>query len=663
MAEEKDLLELMRKRFKRCLDDSSEKDNRERALKAIKFRALEQWPDKIKNERENDPEGSRPCLVMDEINQYINQVKNDYRQNRPGIKVRPVDDKGDKDVAEAFQGLVRNIEDQSNADIAYDNAFDQMLDGGFGYFRIITEYCDDEGFDQDIRICQIKNRFAVYLDPDRQLPDGSDAEFGFITEWVNEDEYERLYPESKAASWDEGDGEEGWKNENDIRVAEYFYVEYEKRTLILLPTGEVAYKDEWPEDAGEIPKELKTRTIDHRKVCWVKSNGSEVLEKSVWPSKWIPIVECIGNEIDIEGKSKKSGMVEGAMDPQRMHNYGVSSFVETVALAPRAPWVTYEGQIEGHEQDWKTANRRNISVLQVKAVTDEAGTVLPLPQRQAPPGIPTGWAAIVEGSRSWVQASLGQYNASLGAASNETSGKAILSRQRQGDTATYHYTDNMAKSIRHCGRIIVDLIPKIYDTKRVVRLLAEDGEEDHAIFDPSIEGPKVEQTLSDGTLRKIYNPSVGKYDVSISVGPSYSTKRQEGAEMMTQVLQGNKEMMSLIGDIYFRILDVPYGDKIADRLKAMLPPNLQQLESENQGDNSPEKMQMVIQHLEQQLQESQASMDGMQQAVQQKEQELQQAEQSLNGQASQIREQLAKLNAAKSELESEKVVLTRLTSA
>jgi hypothetical protein len=647
MSDDKALLELMRKRFKRCLDDPSEQDNRKRALAAIKFKALEQWPDKIKQEREGDPEGARPCLVMDEINQYLNQVKNDYRQNRPSIKARPVDDKGDKEVAEAFQGLIRNIEDQSNADLAYDNAFDQALDGGFGYWRVLTEYADDESFDQEIRIALIKNRFAVYLDPDRQLPDGSDAEFGFVTEWVNKDEFNRLYPNAKEASFKEGEGDE-WSNEDSIRVAEYFYVEYKSRTLIRMPDGTIADKAEWPEEAGEVPEELKTRTVQERKVCWVKTNGDEALEKREWPGKWIPIVEVIGNEIDIEGKSKKSGIVESAMDPQRMHNYAVSSFVESVALAPRAPWVAYEGQLEGHENEWKTANRRNISVLQAKPVVDEStGTILPLPQRQPPPGIPAGWAGIVEGSRGWVQSAMGMYNTSLGAPSSARSGKAIMAEKREGDTATFHYPDNMAKSIRHCGRIIIDLIPKIYDTKRIVRLLEEDGTEDYAMFDPSIQGPKIEQQLSDGTIRKIYNPTVGKYDVTISVGPSYTTKRQEGAEMMTQVMQGNPEMMNLLGDIYFRILDVPYGDKIADRFKTMLPPQVQQMESEDKGQNSPENMKIAIQTLEQKLQEAEAMMQGMQEAVSKKEQELQQAEQSLNGQAAQIKQDLLKLNAEK----------------
>lgn len=621
MAEEndKDLLETLRKRFKRCLDDPSEQDNRKRALEAIKFRSGEQWPDQVKRDRESDPEGTRPCLVMDEINQYINQVKNDFRQNRPSIKARPVDDKGDKEVAEAFQGLIRHIEDVSNADIAYDQSFDQALDGGFGYFRVITDYANENSFDQEIKIAQIKNRFAVYLDPDRQLPDGSDSEFGFITEWVDKDEFKRKYPDAKLSSWSQGDDrQEHWHEEDNIRVAEYFYVEYKTRTLIALPEGGVAFKDEWPADAGDIPKSLKTRNVQDRSVCWVKTNGTEVLEKSKWLGKWIPIIEVIGNEIDIEGKSKKSGIVESAMDPQRMHNYAASSFVETVALAPRAPWIAAVGQLEGQEDKWRTANRRNISVLEYNPI-DVNGTPVAMPQRQQPPGIPPGWQAIMEHSRGWVQSSMGMYNTALGAPSTARSGKAILAEQREGDTATFHYPDNMAKSIRHCGRIIIDLIPKVYDTKRIVRLLQEDGTEDYAVFDPNIKGPKQEQTLADGTIKKLFNPTVGKYDVTISVGPSYTTKRQEGAEMMTQVLQGNKEMMGLIGDIYFRILDVPYGDQIADRLKAMLPPQVQQAE-QAKGQQNPEvaaiqsqfqlqveqitqQAQMAIQELQQQIQE------------------------------------------------------------
>ncbi len=610
----KDPLKLARDRYKRCIE--AEQSNRDHAKAALKFRNLEQWPDKIKHDRENDPDGARPCLVVDKTNQYINQVKNDQRQNRPAIKVRPVDDKGDPEIAEIYQGIVRHIEDTSKADLAYDTAFEQALDGGFGYFRILTDYTDEMSFDQDIIIKRIRNRFAAHLDPDHQEPDGSDAKFGFIVDKMKRDEFKAQYPGVDIVDFkDVGDDLKEWVTEEEVLVAEYFFIEPKAVTIHMLADGSVVNDDELGRQTS-----VKSRKTTINVVKWQKICGNPApLEEREWPGKFIPIVEVIGNELDIEGKRITSGMLKAAMDSQRIYNYATSSFVENVALAPKAPFIGAEGQFENYEADWKSANRRNLSALTYKPTTVD-GHLVPAPQRQPPPGISAGWLQVMQNSEQGIQGSLGMYQASLGAESNEKSGKAILARQREGDTATFHYIDNLSRSIRHAGRIIVDLIPKIYDTQRVVRILGEDGTPDHAQINPEQEQAITEIRTGQG-IEKIYNLNVGKYDVTVSVGPSYTTKRQEAAEAMVQILQGNPELMQTIGDLAFKNMDWPGADEIAERLKKLLPPQLQE-DEEGQPQQDPQ-LQAMVQQLQAQLEEAVAAAEGKQAEMEIKAAELQ----------------------------------------
>lgn len=643
-----ELPEIVLKRFERCYE--AEQDNRDRAKAADKFSAgLQQWPETVKKEREAD---GRPCLVMDETNQYINQVKNDQRQNRAAIKVRPVDDKGDKKLAEMLQGVIRHIEDTSSADIAYDTAFEQAMRGGYGYWRVYTEYCDEKSFDQDIKIGRIRNRFSVYLDPEHQQPDGSDARYGFICEWMSRDDFKDKYPNADPVDFKKADAElREWATEDSVRIAEYFFLEPEKKTLVQLPDGTAVLADEIGDAFDYEALGLKTRETEIPKVRWQKISGKEVLEETDWAGKYVPIVKVIGNEFDDEGEVILTGIVHSAMDAMRMHNYSVSAFVENVALAPKAPWLAAAGQIEKYSKQWQDANRRNIAVLTYDPIENN-GNAVPPPTRTSPPGLSMGWEYVIQASRTWVQAAMGMYAASVGAEGQEKSGKAILARQREGDVSTFHYHDNLARSIRHTGRILVDLIPKIYDTKRVVRILGEDGTPDQVMFDPNMPMPSKEVRAEDGTIRQIYNPTIGKYDVTVSTGPSYTTKRQEAAESQMQMVQAAPQLLPIVGDIMVRNMDWPGADDIADRLKAMLPPQLQALEKENQSPTDPQKLAEMVAKVQQAMQ-----------MIEQRTQELQQAEQQIkdektqvDGTKSEIKAEIAKLDAAKRILAAEQAV-------
>lgn len=578
--EDDKFLETVHKHYKLCVD--ADRENREQARKALAFRNLEQWDQATKNERLNDTEGPRPCLVVDKLNQHVQQVVNDQRQNRPQIKVRPVDDKADPETAKIYDGLIRHIQDASQADIAFDTGFEQAVDGGFGYWRILSEYCDPMSFEQDLRIKRIRNRFAVYLDPERQQPDGSDAQYGFILYKISKEKFKDKYGKSATESLQDfefsGNEFADWYGDDWVLIAEYYWCEKKQAKIVLQQDGKVLLKDDYEKlPEPKIPlHEGVERSTEIPKIRWRTLTANKILDTTEWPGYCLPIVEVIGNELDIEGKCHRSGMIRPAMDAQRLDNYATSAFVEQVALAPRSSYVAEEGQIAGHAAEWKSANRRNISVLLYKKV-DINGNPLPPPERQAPPGIPMGWQAILMQSEHNIQASMGRYDASLGEESNEKSGKAILARQRKGDVGSFHFSDNHARSMRHTGRILLDVIPKFYDTKRIARIIGEDGTPDSVTLDPNLCGQDgqpcayMEQQGPDGKMQKTYNLGVGKYDVTIVIGPAYTTRRMEAADAMMEISRGNTEFLANFGDIIFKSQDWPGADQIAARFKKMNP--------------------------------------------------------------------------------------------
>lgn len=551
-------------RFK--LADDAEEGNRERALEATRFLDLEQWDDNTRRSREGDPDGARPCLTVDKLNQYVNQIKNEQRINKPEGKIRPVDDKGDVRTAEIITGIIRNIKDQSSADIAIGTAYGHAVDGGYGYWRITSDYIDDTSFSQELQVKRVRNRFSVRLDPYCQDPAGADANWGFIFERIPREEFKRDYPDANPCNFEDLDGlETDWADPTSLIVAEYYRFETTKKTIYLDKKGNPS---EEPIEGG------KSRVVKERQLKWSKLTCAEELDSRDLPGKYIPIVRVVGNETDIEGELKTSGAIRGAIDSQKMYNYSASAFVEMVALAPRAPWVAAEGQIEGYEQDYKDANRRNIAVLTYKPVL-ESGALVPQPTRQPMPGFPVGWQQAMQNFEGDMQGSIGIYNAGLGAPSNETSGKAINSRKMESDVGTYHFADNLAYSIRHGDRILIDLIPSYYDTKQTVRILGEDDKEDFIRLDPDIKESVKTMETSNGKVN-YYNVGLGKYDVRVTVGPSYTTKRQEGADWMERMVSARPDLMNILGDLMFKAMDVPYADKASERLQRMLPPELQE---------------------------------------------------------------------------------------
>lgn len=567
-------------------------DSREDELDDLRFMAGSpdnqwQWPADVLSTRgsvQGQTINARPCLTINKLPQHVRQVTNEQRQNRPSGKVIPADDNADVQVAEIFNGVMRHIEYMSDADVAYDTACDNQVTYGEGYIRLVTEYCNEDSFDQDIRITRVRNSFSVYMDPTIQDPCGADAEYCFVTEDILKSEYERMFPDASPIStlMSQGVGNESmaqWLAEDTIRIAEYFYKTYDKATLHLYPDNQTAFSGT-PQDAelkAMFGKPIRTREVDREKVMWMKTNGFEILDEREWAGKFIPVVRVIGNEWEVEGRMYISGLVRNAKDAQRMYNYWTSQEAEMLALAPKAPFIGYGGQFEGYETQWKTANTTNWPYLEVNPdVTDGAGGSLPLPQRAAPPLPQTGLIQAKMGAGEDIKATTGQYDASLGQQGNERSAKAIIARERQGDVGTYHYVDNLARAIRHITRQIVDMIPKIYDTQRIARIIGVDGEVSMVKFNPTQQEPvkEIRDQETGALIEKIYNPGVGTYDVMVTTGPGYMTKRQEALDAMGQILQSAPQLWSVAGDLFIKNMDWPGAQEMADRFKKILDPKV-----------------------------------------------------------------------------------------
>lgn len=555
-----------------------------------------QWDDALRKQREID---KRPCLTTNKVKQHNRQITNDARQNKPAIRVYPVDDKADKRTAEIFNGIIRHIEHNSNADTAYDIASEFAVDAGLGYWRVTTDYAADDSFDQEIYIKCVPNPLNVYLGRHSE-PDGSDAKCGFVFEDLPKEEFEAKYPDCEPVGWPTDAGSE-WLTKEAIRVAEYFKIVEESDTLYALADGSTQRLSEI-EDKELVKAILADETIQKRKVTtrrckWYLIAGDQILRKGEWPGRYIPIVRVVGEEVEIDGKIDRKGHTRALKDAQRMYNYWSSAGVEYGALQGKQPYLAPVQAITGYEKYWDNLNTANLPYLPYNGV-DENGNQIEMPQRQMPPVTAPMYMEGMRVASEEMKMASGQYDASLGKQSNETSGRAIMARQRESDNATFHFIDNVARAIRYTGKILIDLIPKVYDTERVVRILGEDGKADAAQINPEAPQAYTEEKSLTGDVKKIYNPTVGRYDVTVAVGPSYGTKRQEAFEALSEISARNPQLMQVAGDLVMKAADFPMAEQIADRLAKTLPPEL----SDDDDTEMPPKAKAMIAGMQQQMQ-------------------------------------------------------------
>ena len=590
-------------------------DNRKKWLEDEKFRIVgegNQWPEKIRKDRED---AGLPVIEADKLNQYIKQVVNDGRQNRPSVKVRPEDDKGDPEIADALQGLVRHICVRSNADEAFDTALDHAAGPGFGYFRVLTDYTSQRSFTQDLVVRRVPNPLAV-LTSSHELADGSDIRFAFVIEEVPQDSFKSKYPNAKQTNWNSDAFADGWANEKKVRVCEYWYKVETTTTLHLLADGTTATAQEYEEaqaDGAEVlPIQASRDDYVECKVKWCRLTGAEILEERDWLGKYIPIIPVYGTETNVQGKVIYSGLIRPGKDPQRLHNYARTAFATRMALSTKAPWLAAAEQIADFPE-WDAPNG-NHAVLRYKHLAED-GTVITPPIRIAPTDIPAGYQQDAQMAEHDIQGALGMYNASLGEKSNEKSGRAIMARQREGDTATFHFMDNLNRAIRLLGRVLVDAAPKYYDTKRVIRILGEDGTPTQAMHDPEQQEP-----VTEYGGQKIYNLGVGEYDVTCEAGPSFTTRRVEAAQAMMEATQANPSLWQTHGDLIVKSQDWPGAEDFAERTLLVMPPPLRQAIQQGEDQALPPQVQQAIEAVKQQqdqLQQAHAQLQQMAQQVQQ----------------------------------------------
>ena len=559
---DEDIISEARAAFQLAAD--AEAENRRSALDDIRFARLgEQWPEQIRRERQAD---GRACLTINRLPAFIRQVVNDARQNKPAIAVHPVDDAADPGTAEVFNGLIRHIEQSSDAEVAYDTALDFAVTGGFGYFRINTRYAADDGFDQDIAIERVADPFSIYGDPEGTAADSGDWNTAFVVDALPRAAFAARWKGAEAADW-AADGE-GWRAASGrdgerVSVAEYWRRERVTRTILALSDGQMVeqavYKVQKAMfDALGVKVIGRPREAASHRVTQRILSGAEVLETVDWPGRFIPIVPVYGEELMVEGRRRLSGLVRDAKDPQRMFNYWRTTSTELVALAPKTPFIGRRGAFETDSDKWATANTQSHAYIEYDGPEP--------PMRQGYAGVPAGALQEAMNASDDMKAIMGLHDASLGVRSNETSGRAIMARQREGDVSTFHYIDNLSRSIRHAGRILIDLIPKVYGTARMIRVLGPDGAARSIGVAP---GGKAEALKA---VAKVYDLGAGRYDLTVRSGPSFTSRREEAASQMIELIRAYPAAAPVIGDLLARNLDWPGADEIAGRLSAMIPP-------------------------------------------------------------------------------------------
>jgi len=581
--------------------NEADTENRQKGLDDLKFSSGDQWPIEVQNSRHLE---ARPCLTINKLDAYVRQIVNQMRQSRPRMRAHSMNSEANAKVADIITGIFKHIEVNSDADTAYDTAGEYAVRIGWGYWRVITDYVREDSFDQEIYVRPIDNPFSVYFDPNSIQPDGSDAEKVLITTLMSKDDFRIQYPGADdGGDFNQrgtGDFDPDWVQKEDIRVAEYFYCERKKTKLLLLSDGTKVYKDEAPSPeilAAAGIMVVGERDTMRKQIKWCKLTGLEILEERDWSGRYIPVVPVYGQQLTVEDKRKKYGLVRNAKDAQRMYNYWQTSLTESIALAPKAKWLLAEGQDEGHENEWAQANIKSMPVLRYKQ-TDINGKEAPAPQRLQPEPPPAGVIAAAMSIDKDLQSVVGIFDPSQLPQGN-MSGKAIRGQQMQQDMTNFHYYDNLVRSMKHTGRIILDLIPKIYDRERVMRIIGYDGQPEMVTLNQRVQDEMgVEKVLNDVT--------VGEYDVYMDTGPGYQSKRQEAVEAMMPMISTNQELFNLAGDLVFRNMDFPGAEVIADRLAANNP--LAQIDEKSE---IPPQIQMKLMQAEKQIADMQQMIAAM----------------------------------------------------
>lgn len=571
-------LEEIKKRFKLCQDwEANARNNYDNDVRFANGDPynMYQWPDGIVSDRK---QVNRPCITTNIVRQHNLAIINEALQARPAIKYRAVDAGADKAAADVWGDIARFIEYDSSFKDVIGRAVTTLVEGGVGAWRVVTEYESAETFDQVVKILPINDPRAVYVDPDAQQADKRDMRFAFVFNDMAKEEFDKKFPQYKdlpdATFLDEN---LTWVLPEHVRVAEYFCVKQKADELLLIEhEGEqfTILRSMLGRDAARIVKAedaINSRKVLVPMVEWKLIAGDKIIETKEWPGTTIPIVLLVAEETVIDGLMDRKGHTRAMLDSQRMYNYWNSAAVEFVALQTKTPWVAPVEAISGFEDEWNNANVENLAFLPYKSL-DEDGRQIPPPQRPNPPAQAAGYVQGAQMARAEMMMASGQYENALGEQGNERTGRAIMNRQKQGDRATYHYTDAVARGIVYTGEIIKQIVPHIYDTRRVLQLMGEDGADYEVMIDPGAKQAYQKRVIqATGKAELVFNPNIGRFAVYADAGPGYSTKRQEAWDSFNAILTQSPQLTGVIGDLMMLAGDFPNSEEAATRLRRLVP--------------------------------------------------------------------------------------------
>jgi Phage P22-like portal protein len=559
-----------------------DRDNRRAAAEDLRFIANDQWSAAARRER-----AGRPIITINRSSQFLRQVSNPIRQNMPTLKVEP-DGDADLELAEVANGLFRRIQYNSSASHVYANAVEHMVGCGIGWFRIMSDYADDESFDQELKIKRVFNPMSVYPDPSSMEPDRSDMNWCVVSELMPRKAFEQRWKGKSVEGMDtpsnsDTNGGIYWGSTDSVRVAEFWRRKEVPKELARLKDGRTVNITDMPKQQLSMLQQLGmiegTRKAKGYKVEMHLLSGSDVLEDPYeCPCKWIPLVPVIGAEVPLEQGIYRHGLIRFQREPQQLYNYFMSVAAESLGQQPKSPYLATPKQIGKHKSAWNNAATSATPYLLYEPDASVPGGA---PTRVAPPPLPAGLIQMAQMLADDMKATTGIYDAALGQRSNETSGVAIQGRVEQGNNATSHFVDNLQHALEHTGRILLDMIPKIYDTARTLRMMGEDGSETEArINQPMVSEygePQMENDLSQMSFKS----------VRVIMGPSYASKRAEAVQQLTSLIQAMPELGAISGDIIARNLDFDGSEELAKRAKLMLPPGILQMENPDQAPPPP----------------------------------------------------------------------------
>ncbi len=556
-SDDEEILEAARDRYNEAMTEWD--DVRKIALDDMKFgRGSDQWDEQAKRARTG-----RPMYTMNLLPSFIRQVVNDARQNKPNIRVRPVDSTADPATAEVMNGLIRHIEAISHADIAYDTAIDNAASCGFGFLVIDIDYVHDDTFDMDIKVRRVANPFSIVFDPLSTAADGSDWRFAFEIQEFAKADFKKRWPDAECEEFEGDDIKMPWITAETVRVAKYWARDEVEREVLQLENGMVVDAETYAEMMGQ-PGAVgvsNSRKVKGWKVIHRIITGREVLETVEWPGRYIPISPCFGDEINIEGKRKFHSLFHDAKDAQRIYNYYQSAAVEMTALNPKVPWIGKKGAFDNSPEKWSTANVISHSYLEWEGDTP--------PVRAPSSNLPAAELQMSLVGNENIKRIIGIQDAGLGvkAQGGVESGVTVKRRKIESDTATFHFIDNLTRCIRFAGEIMVDLIPKVYNQARIIRVLGEDGTSKLAAVGPNGQpGPP--------EFKHVYDLTAGKYDLIVNAGPSYTTRREEASAEMGEFLRNAPQVAGIVMDLMLKNLDWPGADEMAQRIKGTMPPHI-----------------------------------------------------------------------------------------